>query len=211
VRLWRQRRAEFLLCVAAFLGVALLGVLPGIGIAVALSILNVFRREWWPYQTVLGRTERTRNVPGYHDIRSYPDAEQLAGLVIYRFDAPLIFANVPAFRDEIRRFARKDPRPQWIVVAAEPITDVDTTAADVLEQLDKALNSEGISLVFAELKDPVRRKIDRYGLTHTIDPAHFFPTVEAAVDAFQAEFGTQWTLTERTLAEPERPRESPTG
>lgn len=202
VRLWRQRRAEFMLCIAAFLGVALLGVLAGIGIAVALSILNVFRRAWWPYQTILGRT---RDVAGYHDIRSYPDAEQLPGMVIYRFDAPLIFANVPAFREEILRLANKTPRPKWIVIAAEPITDVDTTASDILVQLDEKLNEQGTSLVFAELKDPVRRKIDRYGLTHTIDPNHFFPTVEAAVDAFRAETGAQWTPAAGT----EMPRESP--
>jgi high affinity sulfate transporter 1 len=189
-RLWRQRRAEFLLSIAAFLGVALLGVLPGIGIAVALSILNVFRRAWWPHQTVLGRVD---NLPGYHDVHSYPHAEQLPGLVIYRFDAPLFFANATSFRDEVMRLARTDPPPSWIVVAAEPITDVDTTAADVLEQLDKTLNAQGTSLVFAELKDPVRRKIDRYGLTHTIDPRHFFPTIEAAVTAFRAESGAQWT------------------
>jgi high affinity sulfate transporter 1 len=190
VRLWRQRRAEFLLSIAAFLGVALLGVLPGIGIAVALSILNVFRRAWWPYQTVLGRVD---GVPGYHDVRSYPDAERLAGAVIYRFDAPLLFANAPTFRDEVMRFAQADPPPRWVVVAAEPITDVDTTAADMLEQLDETLNARGINLVFAELKDPVRRKIDRYGLTHTIDPAHFYPTVEAAADAFRVATGAQWT------------------
>jgi high affinity sulfate transporter 1 len=190
VRLWRQRRTEFLLSVAAFLGVALLGVLPGIGIAVALSILNVFRRAWWPYQTVLGRVA---GVPGYHDTRSYPDAEQLAGLVIYRFDAPLLFANAKGFRNELTALARTEPAPRWIIVAAEPVTDVDTTAADILEQLDKALNEQGTSLVFAELKDPVRRKIERYGLTHTINPAHFFPTTEAAVDAFRAETGARWT------------------
>jgi high affinity sulfate transporter 1 len=190
VRLWRQRRAEFLLSVAAFLGVALLGVLPGIGIAVGLSILNVFRRAWWPYRTVLGKVA---GLPGYHDVRSYPDAEQLAGLVIYRFDAPLLFANAKSFRDEVAALARAEPAPRWIVVAAEPITDVDTTAADILEQLDKALNEQGTSLVFAEMKDPVRRKIERYGLTHTIDPAHFFPTTEVAVDAFRAETGARWT------------------
>ena len=106
VRLWRQRKAEFLLSIAAFLGVALLGVLPGIAIAVALSILNVFRRAWWPYATVLGRVD---GVEGYHDTRSYPDAEHLPGLVIYRFDGPLFFANATTFRDEIRRLARAEP------------------------------------------------------------------------------------------------------
>jgi high affinity sulfate transporter 1 len=189
MRLWRQRKAEFLLAIAAFLGVALLGVLPGIAIAVGLSILNVFRRAWWPYDTVLGRVDGLR---GYHDIHSYPEASQLPGLVIYRFDAQLFFANAKTFRDKVRRFAGADPAPRWIVIAAEPVTDVDTTAADVLEDLDEELNARGISLVFAELKDPVRAKIERYGLTRTIDPGHFFPTVGAAVKAFRDETGADW-------------------
>ena len=189
MRLWRQRKAEFLLSIAAFLGVALLGVLPGIAIAVGLSILNVFRRAWWPYQTELGRVEE---LEGYHDVHSYPDAWHLPGLVIYRFDAPLIFANAKTFRDEVRRLARTDPPPTWIVIAAEPVTDVDTTASDVLEDLDEALNAEGISLVFAELKDPVQSKIERYGLTRTINPRHFFPTIGAAVAAFRQETGAEW-------------------
>jgi len=192
VRLWRQRRTDFLLSMAAFAGVALLGVLPGIAIAVALSIGNVFRRAWWPYQTVLGRAP---GVPGYHDVRSYPDAEQLPGCVLFRFDAPLFFANSRTFRDQVRRLAKAEPTPVWIVVAAEPITDVDTTAADMLEDLDEALNAQGISLVFAELKDPVRRKIERYELTRTIDPAHFFPTIGAAAAAFREQFGADWTRT----------------
>jgi MFS superfamily sulfate permease-like transporter len=181
-RLWQQRREEFALSMAAFLGVALLGVLAGIAIAVALSVASVFRRTWWPYQTVLGRVD---GLPGYHDIRSYPGAEQLSGLVVFRFDAPLVFANARTFREQIRRLAVSDPKPKWIIVAAEPITDVDTTAADMLESLDEALNASGISLVFAEMKDPVRRKIERYELTKTIDPRHFYPTLDTAVDAFR--------------------------
>jgi high affinity sulfate transporter 1 len=188
VRLWRQRKTEFLLSIAAFLGVALLGVLPGIAIAVALSILNVFRRAWWPYNTELGRVQ---GLEGYHDIRSYPGARHLPGLVIYRFDAPLFFANAKTFRDEVRRLANSEPKPTWIVIAAEPVTDVDTTASDVLEELDETLNAQDISLVFAELKDPVRRKIERYGLTRTIDPRHFYPTIESAVTAYRHETGAQ--------------------
>jgi high affinity sulfate transporter 1 len=189
-RLWHQRKVEFTLSITAFLGVALLGVLPGIGIAVGLSILNVFRRAWWPYQTVLGRVE---GLEGFHDRSSYPAASQLPGLVIYRFDAPLIFANAKTFRDEVMRLAQADPPPTWILIAAEPMTDVDTTASDILEGLDETLNARGISLVFAELKDPVRRKIERYGLTRTIDPRHFYPTVEAAVSAFRDKTGADWT------------------
>jgi MFS superfamily sulfate permease-like transporter len=82
----------------------------------------------------------------------------------------LFFANVRTFREQVRRLARSAPTPRWIVVAAEPITDVDTAAADMLEDLDEALNARGISLVFADMKDPVRERIERYELTRTIDP-----------------------------------------
>jgi MFS superfamily sulfate permease-like transporter len=203
VRLWRHRRVEFSLCIAAFLGVALLGVLPGIGIAVALSILNVFRHVWMPYQTTLGLAD---GVPGYHDVRSYPDARHLPGLVIFRFDAPLIFANATTFRDEVLRLAGAEPALQWLVIAAEPITDVDTTAADMLVDLDRNLNERDQHLVLAEMKDPVRRKLDRYGLAgHShpghLDPGHFFPTIEAAVDAFQARTGAEWAGSSSTAGE----------
>jgi high affinity sulfate transporter 1 len=188
-RLWQQRRIEFVLSMTAFLGVALLGVLAGIAIAVVLSILNVFRRAWRPYDTVLGQVE---GLEGYHDIRYYPDASELPGLVIYRFDGPLFFANAKTFGDQVRRLAQGDPPAAWILIAAEPITDIDTTASDMLGELDDELNARSISLVFAELKDPVRSKIERYGLTRTIDPRHFYPTVGAAVAAFRADTGAHW-------------------
>jgi len=181
-RLWRQRPSDFGLAIAAFLGVALLGVLPGIGIAVALSVLDVFRRTWRPHRAAMGRVA---GIDGYHDIRDYPSAEQLPGLVMYRFDAPLIFANARTFRDDVRRFAESQPPPTWIIVAAEPIPDIDTTAADMLADLDLRINALGVSLVFAEVKSAVRRKINRYELTATIDPAHFYPTVDEAVEAYR--------------------------
>jgi high affinity sulfate transporter 1 len=190
VRLWHQRRTEFLLSIAAFLGVALLGVLEGIAVAVALSILNVFRHAWWPYQTTLGRIP---GVPGQHDRELHPEAEELPGLVIFRFDAPLLFANARTFRDRVRRIAASDPRPDWILIAAEPITDVDTTAADMLEALDEELNATGISLVFAELKDPVRVKLERYELIGRLNPEHFFPTLDVALETFQERTGSAWT------------------
>lgn len=189
-RLRRQRRSDFLLSLAAFLGVAFFGVLPGIAIAVGLSIANVFRRAWRPHQAVLGRVE---GLAGYHDSQFNPTTHHLPGLVIYRFDAPLFFANARTFRDQVRHLAMTEPRPRWIVVAAEPITDVDTTASDILEDLDLELNADGIHLVFAELKTPVRRKIERYGLTATINPAHFFETITEAVHAYRDKTGADWT------------------
>ena len=102
-RLWNQRRTEFWLSIAALLGVALLGVLPGILLAITLSILNVFRRVWWPHQAELGRVE---GLAGLHDTEMYPHAELLPGLVVFRFDAPLIFANSRMFGDTVRAHGR---------------------------------------------------------------------------------------------------------
>jgi high affinity sulfate transporter 1 len=189
IRLYRVRRTEFLLSIAAFLGVVLLGVLPGIALAVALSIGNVFRRAWWPYQTVLGRVP---GLAGYHDVRSYPEAKLLPRCIIFRFDAPLFFANSRTFREQIRALAGSKPPPSWIIVASEPITDVDTTAADMLEELNEELSGRGVRLVFAEMKDPVRTKVERYELTPTIDPNRFFPTITRAIKAFQDETGAEW-------------------
>ena len=112
--------------------------------------------------------------------------------MIYRFDSPLFFANANTFRDKVLQLAGSDPRPRWILVAAEPITDIDTTAADMLEDLDGKLDAQGVTLVFAELKSTVQAKVERYELTKAIDPAHFFPTITAAVHAFREETGADW-------------------
>jgi len=186
VRLWNQRKSEFGLAMAAFLGVALLGILPGIAVAVTLSILWVFRQAWNPYRTTLVDVP---DVPGYHDVRMYPEGEQLPGLVIYRFDGPLIFANANTFRDEIRHLRHADPPPSWIIIAAEPITTVDTTAAEMLEELDKELEAKGINLVFAEMKDAVRQEIRDYGMNWLADREAFYPTVGNAVKAFRIASG----------------------
>jgi high affinity sulfate transporter 1 len=188
-RLWRQRRTEFWLSVIALVGVAVLGVLPGIVVAVTLSILNVFRRTWWPHQAELGKAAEK---DGLHDLTRHPEAEVLPGLVVYRFDAPLIFANARMFSEAMRGLQADHPDLRWILIAAEPVTDVDTTAADMLEELDAWLNERGVSLVFAELKDPVREKIERYELTRTIDAAHFFPTVDDAVAEYIRQTGATW-------------------
>ncbi len=192
-RLWRQRRTEFSLSIIALLGVALLGVLPGILLAIALSILNVFRRVWWPHRAELGRVE---GLGGLHDTETYPHSEVLPGLVVFRFDAPLIFANSRIFGDEVRAMAEERADLRWVLIAAEPMTDVDTTAADMLVELDSWLNARGVSLAFAEVKDPVRAKIQRYELERTIDPAHFYPTLDDAVTAYMAQTGATWQDTE---------------
>jgi high affinity sulfate transporter 1 len=187
-RLRRLRTSEYVLALAAFLGVAVLGVLPGIGIAVALSILNVFRRAWWPHRAVLGRTTQTH---GFHDLAFHDETEHLPGLVLYRFDSALLFVNARSFREEVRRLVAV-ARPRWIVLAAEPVTDVDTTAADMLADLEEELAEGGTRLVLAELKDAVREKIERYELMGALPADRYYPSVRAAVEAYQAETGTTW-------------------
>ncbi len=184
-RLWSEQRSEFIQALVCILSVALIGVLEGIVIAVVLSILQFFRRAWQPYYAILGKT---KDVAGYHDLERYPDGEQIPGLLMLRWDAPLFFANANIFRKVIReRIAAATPTPIWVLVAAEPITDVDSTAADMLVDLDEELNASGIHLVFAELKDPAREKIESYGLLDTIDSRHFYPTLEVAVEEFNRE------------------------
>ena len=139
--------------------------------------------SWDPYRT---RARRRPGLPGYHDIRMYPDAEQVPGLVIYRFDGPLFFANARTFRDEVRAARRADPPPRWIIVASEPITDVDTTAADMLEELDAELEAAGVDLVFAEMKDAVRGKIQRLRAGVDARQDAFYPTVNRAVKEYRA-------------------------
>ncbi len=199
--LWTVRRSEFMLAVVCALGVILIGVLQGIVIAVFVAILQFFERFWRPYSAVLGDPE---GVPGYHDIERYPDAKQIPGLLIIRWDAPLFFANANIFRKRVRDLiAASDPKPLWVLVAAEPVSDIDVTAADVLVDLDLELNAEGIHLVFAEVKDPVKDKILAYGLLDTIDSRHFYPTIKRAVKDFK-------TITESVDLDGERkPIENP--
>jgi len=180
--LWKIRKSELVLAIVSVMGVALVGVLEGIVIAVVLSIVQFFERAWRPHSAVLGKVE---NIPGYHDIQRYPQAQLIPDLVILRWDAPLFFANANLFRDLVRDLiSRAETKPYWILVTAEPVTDVDTTAADMLVDLDLELNAAGIHLIFAEMKDPVKEKIVRYGMLDTIDHQHFYPTIEVAVAAF---------------------------
>jgi len=195
-RLRRWRRSEFVLALLAFAGVAVLGVLWGVGIAIAVSLLNFIRRAWRPHDAVLGRVD---NLKGYHDTERYPDARRIPGLLIYRFDAPLFFANADAFRARVRALARSGD-VRWIVVAAEPITDIDATAGESLRALDDELEDAGVELAFAELKDPVRDRLRRYGLDERIN--RFYPTLGVAVAAYLRETGVDWVDWEERAALP---------
>ncbi len=177
------RRSALAVSLVASAGVILLGVLQGIVVAVVLAILLFFRRNWWPHGAVLGRVDE---VEGWHDVGAHPAAEQLPGIVVYRWEAPLFFANAGSFREEIRRLAREH-EPRWIVLQCEAITDVDVSAGEMLEQLDDELNAEGIHLAFAELRTRLQELTLRYGLMETLDRDHFYPTLEAALRAVSAE------------------------
>ena len=187
-RLRDWRRSEFNLAIVAFTGVAVLGVLWGVGIAIAVSLLNFIRRAWRPHDAVLGRVEKLK---GYHDTERYPDARRIPGLVLYRFDAPLFFANADYFRERIRALARSGD-VAWIVVAAEPITDIDATAGETLAGLNDELDAGGIEFAFAELKDPVRDRLRRYGIHDAIGEHRFFPTVGVAVSTYLHETAVDW-------------------
>jgi high affinity sulfate transporter 1 len=200
-RLYRVRRSEFILWLAAFLGVALLGVLLGIFLAILLSLGDFIRRAWRPHDAVLGREDELK---GYHDIERHPAARQVPGLLLYRFDAPLFFANAGYFRRRVRRLVAEATHPvRWVVVAAEPMTDIDTSAADLLAGLLAELRQQGVTLAFAEVKDPVRDRLQRYGLIAAVGPDLFFPTVGTAVDAYVEATGVTWVdWEERPSARP---------
>jgi MFS superfamily sulfate permease-like transporter len=161
------------------LGVAVFGAIPGIGLAVAIAVIEFLWGGWRPHSAVLGRPD---DVEGYHDIERYPNARQIPGLVLFRWDAPLFFANAELFRERVLdAVARSSGQVRRVVVAAEPVTDMDITAADALRELDEALHNAGTKLCFAELKDPVKDKLKRFGLFSLIGERNFFPTIESAV------------------------------
>lgn len=189
-RLYHLRRGEFIQSVVCFLGVALLGVIQGIFIAVALALLAFIWRAWRPYYAVLGRVD---GMKGYHDITRHPEARLIPGLVLFRWDAPLFFANAEFFREHVLRAISDAPTPtQRVVVAAEPVTDVDITAADMLAELDGELQQAGIELCFAQMKGPVKDRLKTYGLFTALGVENFFPTMGQAVAHYLSSHGVVW-------------------
>ena len=181
-RIYRIQQWEFWLSITCFVGVAVFGVVPGIGLAIAIAIIEFLWDGWRPHFAVLARAH---GVKGYHDITRYPDARRIPGLVLFRWDAPLFFANAEFFKERVLDALATSPTPvRWLVVAAEPVTSVDVTAGDTIAQLDQVLNARGIELCFAELKDPVKDKLKRFGLFAQLGENCFFPTLGAAVSRY---------------------------
>jgi high affinity sulfate transporter 1 len=198
-RLRQARPTEFVLALVAFAGVGALGVLRGIAVAVGLSLMEFVFHAWRPYMAELGRVDRLK---GYHDLERHSEGRRIPGLVIARFDAPLFFANASVFTGFVRRLVAEAPeRVRWVVVAAEPVTDIDATAADTLVALDDELRHREIRLVFAELKGPVKDRLARYGLADRFDSSRFYPTLGTAVSDYLAATGIAWVdWTERKSA-----------
>src|SRR5436190_11213337 len=181
-RIYRIQNWEFWLSVLCTVGVAVFGAIPGIGIAVVLAIIEFLWDGWRPHSAVLGKPD---GIDGYHDVTRYPDAHRVPGLMLFRWDAPLFFANAELFNQRILNAIAASPTPvRRVVVAAEPITSVDVTSADALTELDATLEAAGIELCFAELKDPVKDKLKRFGLLGRFGEDRFFPTKESAVSGF---------------------------
>jgi high affinity sulfate transporter 1 len=193
-RIYRIQRWEFWLSIVCTVGVAVLGAIPGIGLAIVIAVIEFLWDGWRPYSAVLGRAE---GVKGYHDITRYPDARLIPGLVLFRWDAPLFFANAELFHDRVLDAVVTSPTPvRWLVVAAEPVTSVDVTSADMLAELDETLHAAGIELCFAEMKDPVKDKLKRFGLFARLGEEIFFPTLGEAVSTYLKTHPVDWEYSE---------------
>jgi high affinity sulfate transporter 1 len=179
----RVRRSSLVLSLVATVGVIVLGVLQGIVVAIFLAVLLFFRRSWWPHGAVLGREDEGEV---WQSMDQHDGAREVPGILVYRWEAPLFFANAGAFRQQIRKLVR-DRTPTWVVLQCEAITDIDVTAAQMLEQLDEELNGGGIHMAFVEMRTRLQDLVQHYGLFETLDRDHFYPTIEAALDAIRDE------------------------
>ena len=183
-RIYRIQRWEFWLSMTCFAGVAVFGAIPGIILAIVIAVIEFLWDGWRPHSAVLGRVD---HVKGYHDITRYPEARLIPGLVLFRWDAPLFFANAEFFHDRVLDAVARSPTPvRWLVVAAEPVTSIDVTAGDVVCDLDETLHAAGIEMCFAEMKDPVKDKLKRFGLFTRFGEKAFFATLEEAVSGYLA-------------------------
>jgi high affinity sulfate transporter 1 len=189
-RIFRIQQWEFWLSIVCFLGVAVFGVIPGIGIAIVIAVIEFLWDGWRPHYAVLGRVDGIR---GYHDIKRYPTARHVPGLVLFRWDAPLFFANAELFHQRVLEAIAQSPSPvRRIIVTAEPVTSIDVTSADMLAELKHALTESGIELGFAEMKDPVKDKLRRFELFERFGATNFYPTIGSAVDDYLEDHAIDW-------------------
>ena len=183
-RIYRIQRWEFWLSMTCFAGVAVFGAIPGILIAIVIAVIEFLWDGWRPHSAVLGRVD---NIEGYHDITRYPHARLIPGLVLFRWEAPLFFANAEFFHHRVLAAIASSPTPvRWLVVTAEPVTSIDVTSADAICEVDDALHAMGVELCFAEMKDRVKDKLKRFGIFDRFGEQRFFATIEEAVNGYLA-------------------------
>ncbi|MGC4118882.1 MAG: sulfate permease [Myxococcales bacterium] len=209
LRIWRVRRAEGLLAMATFVGVLVFGVLPGVLVAVALAVADLVRRAAHPHDAVLGRL---RGQPGYQDIERRPDSETLPGLIIYRVDAPLFFANARFLREQVHRLIDTAKTPvRMVVLDCGAMFDLDVTAAETLEELDREFDERGITLALAEPHAPMRRVLRRTGLLQKLGRENVFATVGESIRAYveRAAAGLGRDIDWQRVDEPPRPSGGP--
>ena len=181
-KVYRVRRVEFFLALVTLVGVLSIGILAGVLIAVLLALLVVISRISRPHDAVLGMVE---GVDGYQDIEAYTNSETEPGLIVYRFDAPLFFANADYFLSRVQELIATAEYPiKWMLIDAEAIIDIDVTAAEALSTLQSELERKGIVLVISRASQPLQEMLKRAGLTERIGPEHFYPTVRTGVQAF---------------------------
>jgi len=189
-RIYTMQRWEFWLSMLCLAGVAVFGAIPGIALAIAIAVIEFLWDGWRPYSAVLGRVD---NLKGYHDINRYPQSRQIPGLVLFRWDAPLFFANAECFRDRVMMAVESSPtQVNWLVVGAEPVTSIDVTSADTLDELDHTLATSGIRFCIAEMKDPVKDKLKRFGLFTQFGEERFFATLGEAVSCYLKAHTIDW-------------------
>jgi high affinity sulfate transporter 1 len=188
--LYRQRRVEFVLAWISFLGVAFIGVIQGIVLTILLSLVLMFWNAWHPHSTTLVRVDGRK---GYHDAARHPEGRAVPGLVLFRWDAQLFFANAEIFRQQVLRLVdQAEPPARWLVVVADAITQIDLTAVDALLELHRELQERGVELHFAGLKGRVKDLVARDGLIDVIGADRLAPTVGSAVNRYRAAHAVDW-------------------
>jgi high affinity sulfate transporter 1 len=183
LRILHFRRSEAAISVVTMVAVLTVGVLYGVLVAVGLSVLDLLRRLARPHDGILGYVP---GVAGMHDVDDYPDAEPVPGLVVYRYDAPLCFANAENFRRRALAALDEQPEPpRWFLLNAEANVEIDSTAAETLEALHAELERRGIVLALARVKQDLRGDLRAAGLLDLIGEDRIFPTLPTAVEAFR--------------------------
>ena len=205
-RLWSFRRREFVLAVITLVGTVVIGILQGVVLAIAISLLEMLFRLARPHEGVLGRVP---GIAGMHDVADYPDARTIPGCMFYRYDAPLFFANVGDLRDRVHKLvavenqAYPDSPVRWFVLNVEANIEIDITAADGLRELARELADSGIHLGLARVKNDLYTPLHRAGVIDTIGTDMLFATLPVAEESY-----LRWALAHESAQPAETPAET---